>query len=227
MEQEITLDLKDLFRILRKRIKLIAGITLICTLISGLLSFFVIKPTYEAKTSVIVGKLQTEEGKLNNNDVMMYQNLIKTYAEIAKSDRVAESALSKLNGKYTRQQLQKMITVTPQQGTQILMIKVENESAEEAAKIINAISKSFLEESKIVYPTGGNISIIDQAKVPEKPVKPKKALNIAIAFFIGLMASVGLAFVIEYMDNTIKTEDDVERFLGLPVVGIIPRPQEK
>lgn len=227
MEQEITLDLKDLFRILRKRIKLIVGITLICTLISGLLSFFVIKPTYEAKTSVIVGKLQTEEGKLNNNDVMMYQNLIKTYAEIAKSDRVAESALSKLDGKYTRQQLQKMITVTPQQGTQILMIKVENERAEEAAKIINAISKSFLEESKIVYPTGGNISIIDEAKVPEKPVKPKKALNIAIAFLVGLMASVGLAFVIEYMDNTIKTEDDVERFLGLPVVGIIPRPQEK
>ncbi|WP_027623946.1 YveK family protein [Clostridium lundense] len=227
MEQEVTLDLKDFFHILMKRIKLIGIITLSCTVISALLSFFVIKPTYEAKTSIIIGKLQNAKEQLNNNDVMMYQNLIKTYAEIAKSDRVADSALAKLDGKYTRQKLQKMITVTPQQGTQILIIKVENESGEEAAKVMKAISKSFLDECKIVYPTGGNISVIDDAKVPEKPVKPNKTLNVAIAFFIGLMASVGLAFILEYMDNTIKTEDDVEKYLGLPVVGIIPKPQEE
>ncbi|MBC2397107.1 YveK family protein [Clostridium tetanomorphum] len=223
MEEEITLDLRDFFRIMRKRGKLIVLITLICTLISGVLSFFVLSPTYEAKTSIIIGKLQTEEGKINNNDVVMYQNLVKTYAEIAKLDRVTDSAIKKLGGNYTRKQLQNMITVTPQQGTQILLIKAENKDAKDAARVADAVSKSFVEESKIVYPTGGNITIMDNAKVPEKPVKPKKALNVAIAFFIGLMVSVGLAFVLEYMDSTIKTEDDVERYLGLPIVGIIPK----
>ncbi|MEW9094160.1 MAG: Wzz/FepE/Etk N-terminal domain-containing protein [Clostridiaceae bacterium] len=223
MEEEITLDLRDFFRILRKRANLIVLITAVCTLISGILSFFVIAPTYEAKTSIIVGKLEGQEGNLQNNDVVMYQNLIKTYAEIGKSDRVAETTSSKLKGEYTPEQIKKMLTVTPQQGTQILVIKAENRSGEEAAKIINAASEAFVEESKEVYKTGGNISIIDKAKVPEKPVQPKKALNVAIAFFIGLMASIGLTFVLEYMDNTIKTEDDVERYLGVPVIGIIPK----
>lgn len=223
MEEEITLDLRDLFRVLRKRIKLIALITIICTLASGILSFFVIAPTYEAKTSIIVGKLKGEEGNLQNNDVIMYQNLIKTYAEIGKSDRVAEAAAIRLNGDYSPSKLKKMITVTPQQGTQILVIKAENQDPQEAARIVDAVSEAFVEESRIVYETGGNISIIDKAKVPENPVKPKKALNVAIAFFIGVMASVGLVFVLEYMDRTIKTEEDVEKYLGLPVIGIIPK----
>lgn len=223
MEEEITLDMGDFFRILKKRAKLIVIITAVCTLISGILSFFVIAPTYEAKTSIIVGKLEGQEGNLQNNDVVMYQNLIKTYAKIGQSDRVAESASSKLKGDYTAEQIKKMVTVTPEQGTQILVIKAENRSGEEASRIINAVSEAFVEEAREVYPTGGNISIIDKAKVPEKPVKPKKALNVAIAFFIGLMASIGLTFVLEYMDSTIKTEDDVERYLGAPVIGIIPK----
>lgn len=227
MEEEITLDLRDFFMILRKRLKLIAIITVACTLISGILSFFIIKPTFEARTSIIVGKPQATEGNFQNSDVIMYQNLIKTYAEIAKSERVAQSASVKLQGKYTLKQVQKMINVTPQQGTQILMIKAENKDPKEAAAIINAVTSAFVEEAKVSFPTGGTIEVLDRAKVPEKPIKPKKALNVAIAFFLGLMVSVGLAFVLEYMDKTIKTEDDVERYLGVPVIGIIPKYAEE
>ena len=63
--------------------------------------------------------------------------------------------------------------------------------------------------------------------MPEKPIKPKKALNVAIAFFLGLMASVGLTFIIEYMDSTIKTEEDINKYLELPVIGIIPKNAEQ
>ncbi|SDL28282.1 Capsular polysaccharide biosynthesis protein [Clostridium cochlearium] len=224
MEEEITLDLKDFFYIIKKRSKLIIGITLMCTIVAGLLSFFVIKPTYEVSTDIIIGKLESEDGKLqSNNDVMMYQNLIKTYAVIAESQRVSEKASNKLNGKYTIAQLKDMMTVTPKQGTQILVIKNQGKDPQQTAKVAKAIVQSFVEEAKDVYPTGGNISVIDEPKVPKKPVKPKKALNMAIAFIIGLMGSIGLTFLIEYMDNTIKTENDVEKYLDLPVVGIIPK----
>lgn len=224
IEEDITLDLKDFFYVIKKRFKLIIGITLMCTIIAGILSFFVIKPTYEVSTDVIIGKLESGEGKLqSNNDVMMYQNLIKTYAVIAESQRVSEKASNKLNGKYTIAQVKNMITVTPKQGTQILVIKNQAKDPQEAANISKAIVASFVEEAKKVYPTGGNISIIDEPKVPKKPIKPKKALNIAIAFIIGLMGSIGLIFLLEYMDNTIKTENDVEKYLDLPVVGVIPK----
>lgn len=224
MEEEITLDLRDFFYIIRKRMKLIAGITIVCTLISGVLSFFVIKPTYQAQATIIVGKPQaSEKNNTQYNEVMMYQNLVKTYAEIAKSRDVAEKTFSKLNSNLTLEQLQKTINVTPQQGTQILSISVASNNPKEAAKIVDAVSTTFIEECKKIFPTGGDIQIMDKAKVPEKPVKPKKVLNVAIAFFLGLMGSIGLTFVLEYMDSTIKTEDDINKYLGLPVIGIIPK----
>lgn len=224
MNDEITLDLRDLFYILRKRVKLIVGVTIACTLISGILSFFVIKPTYEAGTSIIVGKPQGNDKSVTQyNDVMMYQNLVKTYAEIAKSQSVSEKSADKLNGKIEAKDLDKLVTVTPQQGTQILEIKAESKDPKEAVEIVNEVSRTFIEEAKRVFPTGGDIQVMDTAKVPESPVKPKKALNVAIAFFLGLMASVGLTFVLEYMDSTLKTEEDITRYLELPVIGIIPK----
>lgn len=230
MDDEITLDLRDLFYILKKRMKLILLITITCTLISGILSFFVIKPTYQAKTSIVIGKtdsgaIGSDKNQYNYNDVMMFQKLVKTYAEIGKSRAVAENASARVKN-FTASQIQSMITVTPQADTQIIEFKIENNDPREAFIILNAVSEAFIQEAKRIYPSG-NIQVMDNAKTPEKPIKPKKVLNVAIAFFIGLMASVGLVFVLEFMDNTIKTEDDVSRYLDLPVIGIIPKSMEQ
>lgn len=224
MEEETTLDLRDFYNILKKRIKLIIFVAVACTLIAGILSFFIIKPTYEASTTIIVGKLtSSEKSNTQYNDVMMYQNLIKTYAQIAGSNAVLESASNKLNGSIDPTRLKKMISITPQQGTQILQITGQSNDPSQAVKMVNAVSSSFISESKKVFPTGGDINVMDKPQFPDNPVKPKKALNMAIAFFIGLMASVGFSFVLEYMDNTIKTEEDINKQLGIPVLGIIPK----
>ncbi|MBV4421615.1 YveK family protein [Clostridium tyrobutyricum] len=220
--EEMTLDLQDFFYIIKKRLKLIVLITLACAVITGLVSVFLIKPTYEASSSIIVGK-PTNNIKTDNNDVMMYQNLVKTYAQIAQSDSVAKAALNKLNENITLDQFQKMVSVTPQEGTQILTIKADSKDPNEAAKVVDTMASSFISESKKVFPTGGDIQIMDRAQIPNKPVKPKKTLNVAIAFFLGLIVSVGISFLIEYQDNTIKTEDDIDRYLELPVIGVIPK----
>jgi len=220
----MTLDLRDIFYIIRKRLKLILIITLACTLVSGIISFYILKPVYEARTSIIVGKPQANEKTTTQyNDVMMYQKLVKTYSEIAKSRAVAEMVANKLDNKYTVEQLQKAVTVASQTDTQILVISTQNGNAEEAVKITNAASAAFVEESKLVFPTGGDIQIMDKPQLPKSPVKPNKILNIAIAFLIGLMASVGLTFVLEFLDRSIKTEEDVARYIDIPVIGIIPK----
>ncbi|AGY76800.1 YveK family protein [Clostridium autoethanogenum] len=224
MEEETTLDLRDFYYILKKRFKLIVLVTVACTLLAGILSFFVIKPTYEAGTTIIVGKPQnSQKSNTQYNDVMMYQNLVKTYAQIAGSNAVMESASNKMNGSVSAGQLKSIITVTPQQGTQILEIKGQSKDPSQAVNMVNAVSNSFITESKRVFPTGGDIQIMDKPQFPNKPVKPKKVLNMAIAFFVGLMGSIGFSFMLEYMDNTIKTEEDVNKILGIPVIGIIPK----
>jgi len=224
MEEELTLDLRDILHIIQKRMKMIILITLACTLVSGVVSFYVIKPTYESKTSIIVGKPQgTDKSQTEYNDVMLYQKLIQTYQEIATSRVVAEQASSMLDQKYTAEQVQKLITVTPQTDTQILVISAKNGNPVESAKICSAVSQAFIEQSKVVFPTGGDIQVMDKAIVPVSPVSPNKKMNLAIAFLIGLMGSMGLAFVREMMDRTIKSEDEVERYIGVPIIGMIPR----
>ena len=74
-----------------------------------------------------------------------------------------------------------------------------------------------------------NVTVLSKAEVVENqsPIKPRPMLNLAIAFVVGLMASVGLAFLLEYLDNTVKKEEDVESLLGLPVLGIVARMDEE
>lgn len=228
MEEEISLDLAYFIQILRKRIKLILLITILSTTVSGVLSYCVIKPTYEAKLTIVLGKANTyskDISKYNYDDVMMFQNLIKTYAEIAKSTAVAESASARLKN-ISAKDLSKDITVTPMANTQLIEFKAQNSNPQEAYLMLNAVYNSFMQEAKRIFPDE-NIQVMDEAKVPEEPIKPKKLLNIAIAFFIGLIASVGLAFSLEYMDNTLKTEEEINKYLGIPVIGIIPKDTEK
>lgn len=224
MEEEITLDLKEFFVILRKRVKIIATITLIATIITAILSFLVIKPTYEATLSVFIGKTSdSKEDRVSydNSDIMMYQKLVKTYAKIATSSDIAEKTAVEINKNLTGKDIEDMVKVTPQQDTQILDIKVQNKDPKEAKEIVEKLTTIFIAKAEKVIPNG-NIQILDKAKVPKNPVKPNKKLNVAIAFFLGIMVSVGIVFVMEYMDNTLKTQEDVERYLEIPVLGMIP-----
>lgn len=223
MDEEMTLDLRDIYDVIRKRIWLIVAVTLTATILSGILSFFVIKPTYEASTSVIIGKMpNTEDSKLQYNDVMMYQNLVKTYVEIAKARTVSENAIKAIGLDMKPEDLMGSISATPVANTQMLKIKVSAKSPEDAKKITNAVTEAFINEAMVQFPSG-TVKIMDPAVVPEHPSKPNKKLNVAIAFFLGLMVSAGIVFLIEYMDNTIKTENDVEKYIGLPVIGMIPK----
>ncbi|MBW9148481.1 capsular biosynthesis protein [Clostridium sp. CM028] len=224
MDQEMDISLKEIFIILKERLWLIVSITVAAIIIAGIMSFYVIKPTYEAKTSVIIGKPQsTASGSTQYNDVKMYQDLVETYSKIAQSELVAQGALDELKGNLTLNQIKDSITVTPQAGTQILIISAKSKSPQEALKVINAISTSFIESSKKVYPIGGEIQVMDKANMPTNPISPNKVRNMAIGFLIGLIISVGLVFILEYSDNTIKTESDVEIYIGLPILGVIPK----
>jgi len=224
MEEEITLDLREFLGIIIKRIKIIVAITLAATLISGIVSFLVIKPTYEATLSVFIGKTSDTKNdtvSYDNSDITMYQKLVKTYAQIATSNDVAEKAAAQLGNNLNAKQIQGMLKVTPQQDTQIMDVKVQSKNPEEARQIVEKVTTLFIEKAEKVIPNG-NVQILDKAKTPENPIKPNKKLNLAIAFFLGLMVSVGLVFVLEYMDSTIKSQEDIEKYLEIPVLGIIP-----
>ena len=224
MEEQV-ISISEIFEALKKRWILIVSITLVATLISGILSFFVIKPTYEASTKVFVGKEESSLEGYNTNDIQMYQKLLQTYAETIKTNEVVQAAINSTNADLSVKDVKDSLTVTPIADTQILQIKYKNNDPEVAKSILENITNEFVILSKELVPNG-NVRVIEAVQLPEDPVAPNKKMNIAIAFLLGLMVSVGLVFLLEYLDNTFKTKENLERELDIPVVGIIPEVEE-
>jgi len=224
MEEEI--DLQQYWEMIRKRWIIIVAIPLIAALTSGIISFFVIKPVYQSSTTLIVGKKAGEAGQsavqmLDNSVLQANLQLAKTYAAIAQSRTVEQNVINDLDLELTVAQLDSLISINPVKTTEILEILVENKDPDLAATIANSMANEF-SKAVIDIKKVDSVSIVDTAVTPAQPVKPNKKLNILIAFVVGLMASVGLVFLLEYMDNTVKTSDDVEKLLGIPVLGVIP-----
>lgn len=223
MEEEI--ELRQYWEVLRKRWIIVIALPLIAALTSGIISFFVIKPVYQASTTLIVGK-KAEVGQsavqmLDNSVLQANLQLAKTYAAIAQSRTVEQNVIKDLELDMTVAALDSMISINPVKTTEILEISVLNTDPELAAAIANSMANEF-SKAVIDIKKVDSVSIVDTAVTPTNPVKPNKQLNVLIAFVVGLMASVGLVFLLEYMDNTVKTSEDVEKLLGIPVLGVIP-----
>lgn len=230
MNEEV-IRLEDIFYSLKQRWKMIVLITILSTLVAGILSFFVIKPTYEGKVKVFIGKEgSTSESKdYNSSDVTMYQNLMKTYAEIIKTKDSTKKALRVIGEDTSASNVSRVLsnlTVTPGANTQILDITYKTKNKLEVTKILKAVTNTFISKSSDLIPNG-NIQVIQEAEEPAAPVAPNKIMNTAIGFLLGLMISVGIAFLLEYLDNTFKGTDELEAALGIPVIGVIPQFDEK
>lgn len=213
--------LDELFDALKKRWLMILSITLIATIISAVLSFFIIKPQYEASTKVFIGKDESENQNYSQNDVLMYQKLMKTYSEAIKTKDLVSRSLKNTNIDLEAGEVLSNLTVTTVSDTQILEIKYKNNKPQVAKVVIEKVANEFIKTSKELVPNG-NIQIIESVQLPEKPISPNKKMNIAIAFLLGLMIGVGLAFLLEFLDNTFKNKDQLERELEIPVIGTIP-----
>jgi len=219
---EETISLKELFQTLKKRMSLIFAFAAIAVIISGIVSYFMITPIYQATTQILVNQEKTDQTSYNAGDVQTNLQLINTYNEIIKSPVILEKVAQKLDVDLTAGQLNGKITVQSQNNSQVVNLSVQDPSPQLAADIANTTAETFQVEI-VNLMNIDNVNIISPAKVAENqsPIKPQPLLNIAIALVVGLMAGVGIAFLLEYLDNTIKNEQDVEKALGLPVLGAI------
>ncbi|MDQ0149526.1 YveK family protein [Eubacterium multiforme] len=218
---EENINISEILDALKKRWKIIVGITLAFTIIAGIISFFVISPKYEVTTKLFIGKENKKSQEYNSSDVMMYQKLLTTYAEVAKTDDLIERALNKANINEKVRDVKENLKITPRQDTQILEISYTGKDASEDVAIVQNLTTEFVKEAKKLIPSG-NIQVVEKASYPHKPVSPNKKLNILIAFVLGLVVSVGLSLLLEFMDNTFKSKEELEKVLELPVLGTIP-----
>lgn len=218
---EYEIDLREIFEMLKKRWLMITSITLVAAIVAGVISFFVLKPQYEASTTMMVSYKQDQEALMNSSDLQMSQKLVETYTQIVKSERIADKVIEKLDLDLSTGALNSKISVSQMGTTEILKITVKDNDPQLASLIANTEADIFKQEINEMMKVD-NVSIVDVAKVPGGPVAPNKVMNVAIATVLGLMVGVGITFVLEFLDRTYKTPTDIERHLGLPILGTIP-----
>ncbi|MDQ0219253.1 capsular biosynthesis protein [Peribacillus cavernae] len=225
---EETISLKELFGTLRKRLSLIVIITLLAVLVSGIISYFFLTPIYQTSTQILVNQSKNEQSTYDINQVQTNLQLINTYNVIIKSPAILELVKKDLNLDMTAEELNGKVTVQSEQDSQVVNVMVEDPDPQKAANIANKTAEVFQAEIVKIMNVD-NVKILSKASVQDNqsPIKPNPLLNIAIALIVGLMAGIGLAFLLEYLDNTIKTEQDIERALELPVLGVITEIDEQ
>jgi capsular polysaccharide biosynthesis protein len=221
---EETISLKDIARTLRKRLTLITLIAAIAVAVSGIISYFILTPVYQASTQMLVNQKSSEQPVLDPNQIRTNVEMINTYKQIIQSPAILDLVVEELNLQQTTDTLKSKITVSSEQNSQVFNLTVEDEDPAQAVKLANTISETFSTEVTGLMNVD-NVKILSPAVLKDNPspIKPKPLLNIAIALVVGLMAGVGIAFLLEYLDNTIKTEEDIQNILGLPVLGAIPK----
>ncbi|MGJ7920797.1 YveK family protein [Neobacillus sp. LXY-4] len=222
---EETISLKELLQTLRKRLRLIVFITITAVLVSGIISYFFLTPIYQASTQLLVNQQNSDETVFD--EVQANLQLINTYNVIIKSPAILDLVVNELDLNMSTATLNSKITVQNEKNSQVVNIVVQDESQAMAADIANKVASVFKKEIVNIMSID-NVTILAKATVADhpSPIRPNPQLNIAIALVVGLMAGVGAAFLLEYFDNTIKTEQDIEKILGLSVLGVITTMEE-
>ncbi|MFC0471066.1 YveK family protein [Halalkalibacter kiskunsagensis] len=224
---EETISLKDIFLTLKRRMKLIIMIPIIAALVSALVSYYLLTPIYQSSTQILVNQTQNDQ-TFSQNDIRTNLELINTYNVIIKSPIILDKVIEEANLSESFSALNSKVSVGSQNNSQVVNITVEHEQPSTAAHIANTIATVFQREIVSIMSVD-NVSILSQAQVSDSPspIKPNPTLNIAIAIVVGLMAAVGLAFLLEYLDTTMKTEKDIEDVLDMPILGVVATMDEK
>lgn len=221
---EETIDLRELFRIIKRKIWMIIAIGIICGMVSGVVSTFLITPMYQSTTTLIVNKQNSDsETQLANSDDLNYvQRLAYTYSEIITSRAVLGKTISKLDLDVSYKKLASCVDVTNITNTQIIKVSVQYDDPKIARDICDTIPTVFDKEIQRIMKVSG-VEVIDKAMVSSSPVKPNKVKNVILASVFGIFLGICIAIIQSMMDTKIKTSSDIKQHLDIPVLGIIPK----
>ena len=218
---EETIDLQELFQILKKRLVLIIMLAFVATIISGVFTQFFITPIYQTSTQLVLVPRVGMDNPLTQGEISANLQMINTFNEVIVSPMILTEVIEKLGLSLTPGNLRSMMTAANSANSQVITLTVRNEVPELARDLANVTADIFKEEVLDNF-NMDNVMILAWAQLPGSPVSPNLTMNMAIGFVIGTMSGIGLAFLLEFLDKTIKTEQEVEKLIGIPVLGIIP-----
>src|SRR5699024_6038906 len=186
-------------------------------------TLFLVTPKYEANTQILVSQSQQSE-VIESQEIQASLQLVNTYRDIIKSPTVLDDVVSNLDLQETSSAISNKIEVTNQDQSQVLTVTVTDPSAQNAQDIANEVASVFQSTVPEVMNVD-NVSVLAAADVGNNPspISPQLVINIAIGLILGLLVVLGIAFLRAFMDKRVTTEEDVQKYLDLPVLGTVAK----
>ncbi len=221
------LSLLEIARILVKKIWIIALSTVIGFSAALLISFFLMAPKYTSKSQLYVNPNRNQIDQANTyTDLQYAQKLVNSYLIILQNDVFLKQVADSSGLNYTSGQIRGMISLSAINNTEIFEVRVEAPSPDDAHTLVNTIVE--LAPAEIVRIRElDSVRVVTPATMPVSPSSPNKSMNAAVGAILGLLISAAVVVLIEVLDTRVKSEEDLTNHYELPVIGSIPKYEEK
>lgn len=222
MDSEI-LSLKDIIDILKSKIILIAAIVILGTTVGIYYSKNYISPSYMTSTKLFIGKGldSNEETIYESGDITFYQSLANTYAGVLSSRDLIEKAMKDCKCEVTDNYVISNLKVETEEKSQFLNLSILTPNEEDGVIILEAVTKEFINASKELV-SNGNIKVITKPRIPECAYNYNPKRTVLIFFLGSVFIGICLAILLEFIDNTIKKKEDIDKILNVPILGVVP-----
>lgn len=225
------IDLKEVAKTFwNKKVHVIIIVAIFIT-IGSIYTFNFVTPKYTAKTTLILSSINSKRAvsadteytdtSVIDKDITLNSKLVSTYSELIKSKNILSKVRTTLDIAMDENELKKLITVDTVEDTELIRISVENESNELACYIANEVADVFKEQIKVYYDIE-NVQIVDRAEIETEPSNIHHKRDIAIFGLLGVVVAVGYVLILNMLDTTIKSIEDVENVTQLPVLAKFP-----
>lgn len=214
------IDLLDLFHWLKKRFRLLLAACVISALTGALFTLLFVDVEYKASTRIYVLN-RSSDAIIMASDYSVANYLVSDYTVLITGENVTNEVIEQLGLKMSASQLAKQISVSAIDSTRILQIEVVDTDPKRAADIANCTREISSRQIKEIMDVDA-VNLVYEASVPQERSGPNLGKNTVLATFVGFVLTLGVMLIFYAVDDSLRTEEDVERFLGLRVLGVIP-----
>lgn len=222
------MEIQRYWSVVRRRLWLIALLVIFSCTAVGYYTSSRVQPTYQASTKLMVYQSEAADQKTAAPDPAAINSnilLIKTFKQLIMTPRILGQVVASYPELRTSAgELAAKIGISSASETQIMTVIATDSSYARAAQMANAVSKVFQAEIRTLMNLD-NVSVLNWAdpEAQRAPISPHPAKNVAIVFVLSLMAGIALAFLLDHLDDSVKTEQEVRDRLGLPLLADIPK----
>lgn len=218
-DDEMEIDLKALFLLLKRKILIIIGAAAAGIVLMAGYTLLLVTPQYSATSMLYV--LTTSTSITSLADIQLGTQLTSDYTILMKTHPVIDTVIANLGLNLSYQQLVDKVSISNPTDTRILKITVTDPVPETAQKIANELASVTMEQMAKVMKTD-EPSVAEEAQLPKEPVSPSLKKNVMLGAFAGIVIAAGIIIVLYLLNDKIHTEEDIEKYLNITTLGVIP-----